>query len=156
AATLADAQKLLESGKLDEAERAFQALVPGADDADALHGLGLVKFQRGDNAGALRLLEAANAMRPDRRFAHNAAVALHRQGRTAEAVERERRNIAAHADYVPSYFSLAEMLDTTGDREGAAGILIQLCRLAANTPDTRIVAQTVAKLIALDVPHRDL
>src|SRR5262249_59689717 len=86
---LAGAQKLLQAGRLDEAEAAFAAL-GGADRGDALHGLGLVRFQRGDATGALKLLEAAEALAPTARLSHNIALLLHRLGRRAEAIERQR------------------------------------------------------------------
>src|SRR5262249_56729824 len=86
---LAAAQALLQAGQLEEAEAAFAAL-GGADRGEALHGLGLVRFQHGDAGGALKLLEAAEALAPTARLSHNIALLLHRLGRRAEAIERQR------------------------------------------------------------------
>ncbi len=77
-----------EAGNLDIAERFFTAgLAYPAVRADALGNLGSLALRKGDPAQALKMLDRAVELRPDRaiiRFNH--AVALHRLGRHVEAL----------------------------------------------------------------------
>jgi tetratricopeptide (TPR) repeat protein len=122
-ASIADGQALLQAGKLDAAEAVYAALLAGTDRAEALHGLGLVKAQRGDGAGALPLLQAAHALGPSARLAHNLASVLFQQGRAAEAIAHEQQNVADHPDYALAHRGLADMLRQSGDGAGAAKAL---------------------------------
>ena len=64
--TLQDAYNLHQAGRFDEAELGYRAwLAQHADDADALHLLGMLRHQRGDSAEALRLVTRAHELQPD-------------------------------------------------------------------------------------------
>jgi tetratricopeptide (TPR) repeat protein len=63
--SLATAIEMHEAGRLDAAAPLYeQALARDADDADALHLLGVLKHQRGDHARAVELIGRAVALRP--------------------------------------------------------------------------------------------
>jgi MoaA/NifB/PqqE/SkfB family radical SAM enzyme len=122
----ANAQALLQAGKLDQAETVYNALLAGSDRAEALHGLGLVKVQRGDSASALPLLQAAHVLGPNARLTHNLASVLFLEGRTVDAIAYERQNLTDSPNYVGSYQALAEMLQRGGDGDGARAVLAAL------------------------------
>ena len=64
--TLQDAYNLHQAGRIDEAERGYRAwLSQYPDDPDALHLLGMLRHQRGDNVEALSLLARAFELQPD-------------------------------------------------------------------------------------------
>jgi tetratricopeptide (TPR) repeat protein len=64
--TLQDAYNQHQAGHLDEAESGYRAwLAQHADDADALHLLGMLRHQRGDSTEALRLVARAHDLQPD-------------------------------------------------------------------------------------------
>lgn len=64
--TSQDAYNLHQAGRLDEAERGYRGwLSQHPDDADALHLLGMLRHERGDDADALQLIAKAYDLQPD-------------------------------------------------------------------------------------------
>lgn len=64
--TLQDAYNLHQAGRLVEAERGYREwLSRYPDDPDALHLLGMLRHQRGDNAEALSVIAKACQLQPD-------------------------------------------------------------------------------------------
>ncbi len=64
--TLQEAYNLHQTGRFAEAEAGYRAwLVERPDDADAMHLLGMLLHQQGDNPEALRLLTRAQELQPD-------------------------------------------------------------------------------------------
>lgn len=64
--TLQDAYSLHHAGRLDEAEQSYRGwLSQNPDDADALHLLGTLRHQRGDDSEALSLIARAYELQPD-------------------------------------------------------------------------------------------
>jgi predicted O-linked N-acetylglucosamine transferase (SPINDLY family)/molybdenum cofactor biosynthesis enzyme MoaA len=150
---IATARRLQQAGDLRGAEAAFQALIGGPDAAEALQGLGLLRFQAGETATALPLLLAAEAMAPDARSRHNAATVLAMAGRRDEAIARQRQNLAEFPEYVPSYNALVGLLEQEGDRAGAGSALVALIERAIGAGHGALIEQAVARLAALAPDH---
>ena len=148
--SLEDAEQWLRDGQLAAAEAAFVAIAGEADHAGALQGLGLVRLQRGDAAGALPLLQAAFALAPEPRTGHNLASVLDSLGRRDEAIVTAELVATAHPDYVPAQLALGDMLAAV-DPPRAASLLAALCEraLAAQRPD--LADQCTARLVELPV-----
>lgn len=143
--TLADAERWLREGRLDAAEVGFRARMA---EPEALHGLGLVRLQRGDAHGAVALLQAAHSLAPDARSGHNLATALEAAARPQEAIAVAAQVVAAYPDYVPAQLALAGMLEGR-DAARAAGLYAALCEksLLAQRPD--LAERCVARLVPL-------
>jgi predicted O-linked N-acetylglucosamine transferase (SPINDLY family)/MoaA/NifB/PqqE/SkfB family radical SAM enzyme len=147
----AEARRLHLAGDLDAAERAFTGLLSVGPSAEALQGLGLIRFQRGDAAGAAPLLQAAQAAAPEPRTAFNLAMVLARLDRRAEAIALHRDNVARHPEYVQSWGALADLLSADGDLAGAAAVLAALAGRALSAGAADILEQAVARLEALGI-----
>jgi predicted O-linked N-acetylglucosamine transferase (SPINDLY family) len=99
------ALQLHQSGRLDEAEagyRAVLALAPGH--ADTLHLLGVIHYQKGDSQAAAELIASALKLNPDNAPAHsNLGNALRRLGRAAEALAHYDRALELKPDYAEAF-----------------------------------------------------
>jgi aspartate beta-hydroxylase len=115
---LADARRLLESGRLAEAERAFETLLEAEpDNIEALNMVALGSLRTGRASRALDLLERAAGI------ASEDAVTQHHLGRVYQSVGDLTRAAAAHAKAVriqPAFFlarlSWAACLEQLGDQ----------------------------------------
>jgi protein O-GlcNAc transferase len=143
---LVEAGALLASGRLDEAEAAYRAVAESGRAAEVVHGIGLVRLQRGDTAGALPLLQAAAAISAEPRFTQNLSVALVRAGRAEEAVAALRALIGRAPAYVPAYGALADLLAGGGDPGGAAEALGLLIERAVPAKAGGVIAEAVSGL----------
>jgi superkiller protein 3 len=86
--TLCDAAvDLFGDGKIDEAIAAYQeALGLDPDYLEALHGLAMAYSSKGDYEGAIEIGRRVCRLTPDDPLGHaSLSMALHRQGRIAEA-----------------------------------------------------------------------
>ncbi len=137
------------AGRLEAAEVEFRALLEGEDTSAALQGLGLVRFQRGDAAGALPLLQAARALKPDAALNHNCAIVLAQLGRRSEAAALERETIAQYPEYIASYGALTQLLQADGDLPGAMEPMVALAERALLAGRRDYVSGAVDRLIAL-------
>ena len=151
--TLERAQAFQAAGRLEEAEAEFRGLLNGANVAEALKGMGLIHYQRGEAAAALPLLQAARALQPDPVTTHNCAILLDRLGRRAEAIVLERDNIAFNPEYVPSYGALTQFLRAEGDAVGAMAPMIALAERAMLAGRRDYVTGAVDGLIGLGGDH---
>ena len=151
-AALGDAEQWLRDGRLDAAEAGFRAIAGDARNTGALQGIGLVRLQRGDAAGALPWLRAAFALLPDARAGHNLSTALATLGRIDEAVAISEHVVTAHPDYVPARFALAGML-AGRDNPRAATLSATLCERAVQAQRFDLVEQCVAWLEHLPVAN---
>jgi tetratricopeptide (TPR) repeat protein len=89
---LKDAIDLHRQGRFDEAERSYRAcLAERADDAEALHLLGMLRYQRGDAGEGARLLARAQELAPD-----DADIALSRASVAFRAGEHEEARRGFH------------------------------------------------------------
>ena len=148
--TLAEAAALHRAGRLDEAAAAFTDLLDSSGAAEALQGLGLIRFQQGDATAALPLLDAAEAIAPSARGAFNRAIVLAQLGRGDEAIAVHRRNIETHPDYPGSYTSLAVLLAAHGEAAEAAGLLARLVELALHAGATSLLDEAASQMLRLD------
>ncbi len=101
-AFLRDAQVHHQAGRLDEAERGYRLLLQQRPSyADALHGLGLLLYRRGNlNEALSRLAEARAADARNPVYCFNHGVVLQRAGLLAEAVEAYGRAIQLNPRYI--------------------------------------------------------
>jgi len=148
--SLEDSEQWLREGRLAAAEAGFAAIAGGADRAGALHGLGLVRLQRGDAAAALPLLQAAFSLAPEARTGHNLASVLDSIGRSDAAVAIAEQVVTAHPDYVPAQLSLGAML-AARDPARAASSFATLCERAVAAQRLDLAEQCTARLLALPV-----
>ena len=106
---LAAAMAQHRSGELDAAEGAYRALLAESPaDADALHFLGMLRFQVGDSGEALALLERSLGLAPGNSHAWNnlGNMLLHLE-RHQEAEQAYRRATALGAAIAPAWYNLA-------------------------------------------------
>ncbi|HYC02705.1 MAG TPA: tetratricopeptide repeat protein [Azospirillaceae bacterium] len=116
ALSLPQAFALHEQGRTAEAEAAYRSLIAWKqDDADALHLLGLLRFQAGDGAEAAHLIGRAVEARPGFATAeNNLANILQAAGRLAEAERHYRAALAAKPDFVEAWSNLGTVLQGLG------------------------------------------
>ena len=143
--TLDAAEQWLRDGRLDAAEAGFAAITGGRQHAGALQGLGLVRLQRGDTAGALPWLQAAFLLAPDARSGHNLATVLAGLGRTDEAIAIGERVLAMAPDYAPAQFALAGLL-AGRDNPRATAMFAALCERAMKAERFDLAEQCVTQL----------
>ncbi|PWC96899.1 tetratricopeptide repeat protein [Azospirillum sp. TSO5] len=112
AALLREALAHHRAGDLDGAERGYRAMLAvDGGNADALHLLGVLHHQRGQDADAVRLIGQAIARRPKMAEQHaNLGLALHALGRLAEAEAEYRRALALREAYAEAHNSLGSAL----------------------------------------------
>ena len=118
----------------------------GAPEREALQGIGLARFRNGDAPGALALLAAAEALGGDARCRHNLATVLAAVGRGAEAIALEERNLREAPDYIPPYFTLAQLRAQANEAPRAAAVLARLVERALAGGDDRVLEHAVAQL----------
>jgi tetratricopeptide (TPR) repeat protein len=123
-----------QAGRLRRAEALYRkALQKDPDDANALHLLGVIAYQRGEVGMALRLIERALPGLPELPDAHlNYGNALREGGRFAEAVASYRRAVVIKPDYGMAYNNLAAALN---DQEEFAAGLANSEQAIALTPE---------------------
>ena len=110
------------AGRFDHAEAVYRALLRrDADDAAALHLLGVLRLDRGDPADAVALITRALALRPDAAPILTSLSRAHRVAGDAEAaVEAARRAMASDKTLPDAPVALAMALTVLKDREAAA------------------------------------
>ncbi len=103
-----DAFRQHQAGRLDEAERQYNALLEIAPaDANCLHLLGVLNSQRGRFEAAVGLIRKAIAIRPNVATYHsNLGVALNELGRADEAAACFRRALELKPDYPEAHVNL--------------------------------------------------
>ncbi len=149
------AQNLQRAGRIPEAEAEYRAVLAQGDAAEALQGLGVARYQQGDAAGALDLLRAALALRPDARAAYNAAVVLTALDRRAEVIDLLRPLVLQQPTYLAPYGVLSLAYEALGDRHAAGAVTQALLQQALGAAGVETVAETAARLIALEYEPAD-
>jgi predicted O-linked N-acetylglucosamine transferase (SPINDLY family) len=97
-------------GRLAEAEGLYKAiLTANPDHFDALHLLGVIRYQRGETAEALRLITAALAIKPD------SAEALVNRGNALQALSRHEEALASYDRALATKPDYAEALNNRGN-----------------------------------------
>ena len=90
------------------------------DNPDALHLLGVVAHQKGDNARAVDMIGKAIALNPANAAYHaNLGVALQKLGRTDEAIEAYRRALRIDPAHADANGNLANLLKDKGETDEA-------------------------------------
>ncbi len=110
------AVSLHQQNRLDEAERIYlEVLGSEAENADALHLLGLVFHQRGENGKAVELMKKAVKIAPFSPVPYsNLGSALQELGRVEEAVECYRKAILIDGKSVEPHLNLGTALELQG------------------------------------------
>ncbi len=121
------AMDLLRNGKTQEAEQLYRHILQvQPTHPDALHFLGVLRYQRGESTEAVCLIEQAIAQQPDYADAHNnLGNILSSLGRSAEAVTAYRQAIACRADFPVAYKNLGVALRLQGQLAEAIEVLQQ-------------------------------
>ena len=117
AAELQRGIELQRAGRLDEARQLYERLCRlDANDAEALHLHGLLCLQEGSHEEALRLVDAALALKPEEPFFHNnRGVILKELRRLDEAESHFRKASALSPRYAAPYTNLSNLLKEKGD-----------------------------------------
>ncbi len=110
------------SQNLDEAERlGREVLSQDPEQIDALHLLGAIAHQRGDQAAAIAAISAAVARKPSSAALHRSLAHAYRAATdSAKAAEHYSRAIDLEPGDAKTHFSLAAILGEQGDFAGAA------------------------------------
>ncbi len=122
-ALLNQAQTLGRQGRRAEAEQMLRRVLTLAPDHfDALHHLGILRFQAGDKDDALGLLSRACDRNPGSCLAHfNRGIVLEALGRNEEALACYDRAIALEPGLAAAHFNRGQIHRKTGrDREALA------------------------------------
>jgi len=119
--TLKQAVRHHTAGRLDRAEALYnQILEADADNAQALHLLGVVAHQKGDFARAVELISAAIERQPAYGDAHvNLGNALREQGRLEEALQSYYRAVTRAPDLPEAHNNIGTALKDLGRPEEA-------------------------------------
>ncbi|MBI2958913.1 MAG: tetratricopeptide repeat protein [Betaproteobacteria bacterium] len=138
-AELDRAVALHESGRFDEAEAIYRALLKGdARDAEALHLLGLAAHQRGRHSEAFRLINAAILAKPGVALFHfnfgNVLLALGEIEPAASAFAEAVRLNPAHA---AAWFNLGKVRLSLDEHSQAVAALRRAFELGPELPGAR-------------------
>src|SRR5574340_997678 len=120
-AFLHEAQRHHQAGRLDEAERGYRLILERESaQSEALHGLGLLAYRRGNLQGALEWLARACSTEPRNPvYWFNHGVVLQRAGLVTEAVEAYRRAIALKPTHAEAQNNLGLVLLEQGRTDEA-------------------------------------
>ena len=120
-AILTEAIQKHQAGDIADAEKMYRdALEIDSDHPHALHFLGVVHHQKGENEQAVRLIERSFARNPDFADAHsNMGAALFALERLPEAVEKFRRAIELDPLMADAHSNLAAILKEQGKIKAA-------------------------------------
>jgi protein O-GlcNAc transferase len=137
------------AGRLDEAAALYREILRAEPDhADALHLLGTIAYQRGDNAQAVALIGRALARDDRPAVMHNhLGLALLRQGMLDEAVDRFGRAIARDPGLATAHANLASARQRQGRWEESRAPLVRA--LTLDPKSAAFQAQVVALAEAL-------
>ncbi len=110
-----------QAGRLQEAEQLYrQILAHQPEQPDALHYLGLIAFQRGENDAALDLIRCAIAINPNLAEAHiNLGIALAGNRKRDEAIPAFRKAIAINPSLMQAHYNLGTALREQGKLDEA-------------------------------------
>ncbi len=140
---------LVRAGKLEQAEAICRAALSTNASAAALHGLGIVRIQRGDHEGAAHYLRVAYDLAHESRHGHNLAICLRSTGDVDGAIDVERAIITADPSYVPARINLAEMLAVAGRTDEASAVLAFLAERAVTADNEAVASDAARRLMSL-------
>ncbi|MBX3238052.1 MAG: tetratricopeptide repeat protein [Nitrospiraceae bacterium] len=126
-----------QAGRLDKAERAYLLVLdamPGQP--DALHGLGLLAYRRGDVAQAAQFLSQACARNSHNPMFHfNHGVVLQRAGRLDEAIMAYQQALRENPRYVEAQSNLGNAFKESGRLAEAVAAYEQALALRPDSAD---------------------
>jgi len=124
-------------GRLDEAERAYEAVLRlSASNFDALHMLGVIRTQQGRYDEAEKLIRSALKRDPRSAAAYvNLGNALQGMGRHEEAVRDYRKAISLQSDMAQAHNNLGSALNTLEKYEAAIPSLERAIALNPQNPE---------------------
>lgn len=119
------------AGRLAEAEQLYrQILAQQPDHAEAVHNLGMIALQVGQNDAAMELFQRAVALNPNRATAHyQLGNILKSKGQIDEAIAAFRRAIVLRPDYPVAYNDLGTALRSKGQLNDAMAAYLQAIAL---------------------------
>ncbi|NOZ67881.1 MAG: tetratricopeptide repeat protein [Deferribacteres bacterium] len=143
---LADALRLHQAGNLAGAESLYvRILAADPECADALHLLGLIAYQRGDNMQAVEYIEKAVAINPSVSIYHNnLGSAFMNLEETDKAARCFRTAIHLNPDYVEAYNNMGNVLRRQGENKKA---LQQYMKAIELKPDYVPAVNNLANLL---------
>ena len=126
-----------QGGRLVEAEEIYRLILERQPDhADALHFLGVIAFQAGQNDVAVELIRRAIAVKPDYPEAYgNLGNVLRKMGRLDEAIEACRAAIGLRPEYAEGHGYLGVALKEKGCVEEAIGSFRQALAFRPDFPE---------------------
>jgi tetratricopeptide (TPR) repeat protein len=135
----AEAFGLFQQGRLDEAERAWRAiLLRKPDDPEAMHVLGLILARTG-RAEGMQLLDRSVARAPrNAGFLTNRAQILAQAGRGDEALRDLRRAVMLDPSFHPAYCLLGGVLRRLGRNEEALAAFRKALAIDARVPEAHV------------------
>lgn len=133
-------------GQLDEAVRLLRRLLREQPrDHEALHQLGLVRWQLGERDEALDALEASAAMQPaEARYQANLGNVYQATGRTRAALAALQRAVALQPGHAASWSNLGVALRLDGQLDEAVAALRKATALA---PDNTVAWQNLGSAL---------
>jgi hypothetical protein len=122
------------AGNLVEAENVFRAILArDANDAEALHLLGVIAIDAHQPVAAVELIRRAIAIRPDVAAYHsNLGSALRDAGQLDEAAESCRRAIAINPNHAKAHFNLGQTMRDLDRIDEAIALFEQAVALDPN------------------------
>ena len=120
-ALLTEGKKIMRTGKFDEAEQIFRSILEDEpQEPDALHLLGLVRFQIGYPEEAVTFINQAIAhARPNEDYLYNLGRIYKMTGRLADALEKFQQALVLKPDYTDAHINLGDTLKELGRLEDA-------------------------------------
>ncbi|MDD2758681.1 MAG: tetratricopeptide repeat protein [Methylomonas sp.] len=124
-------------GRLDEAEKAYQAILKiHPSNPDALHFFGVLLHQRGRSKEAIARIERALKSNPDYLDARMNLGNIYKEtGDTTRAAATYRKVIATDPSHINAYNNLGVVLRLKGELEESARMLEQAVALAPDNAD---------------------
>ena len=118
---LATGKELMRTGQLAEAEQKFNRILERAPhDPDALHLLGLIRFQAGNHEEAVNYIKKAIAhAQPNEDYLHNLGQIYNMTAEFAHASECFRQALDINPDYPDAHFNLGTALQKLGQLDDA-------------------------------------
>lgn len=140
-ATIAEALSIAlehqRQGRMAEAEKTYrQVLDVEANDIDALHLLGVLYSQQGDQHTAVRYISQAIRLQPSFAAAHlNLGVAYRKMGRAAEAIAACRQAVGLDPTLGDAYTTLGTVFQGQGQLDAALDAYARAIEVRADDVD---------------------
>jgi predicted TPR repeat methyltransferase len=137
AEALVYALQLQQEGRIEGAAQLYERILEKAPDhVDALHFLGVARFQLGDGAAAVDLISRAIALKPEFAGAHNnLGNVFKRLGRSVEAAQAYCKVIALEPENADAHSNLGALLRAQGKATEAEVVLRRALELEPRHAD---------------------